>query len=83
MPARRLPSRLSGLLLASALAAGVPAIAADATKRANFAHACIQLCQQYNFDGIDIDWEYPGYTEHLGTTADKQNFTIRIFFSYI
>jgi chitinase len=53
-----------------------PAIAADATKRANFAHACIQLCQQYNFDGIDIDWEYPGYTEHLGTTADKQNFTI-------
>ena len=30
MPARRLPSRLSGLLLASALAAGVPAIAADA-----------------------------------------------------
>ena len=53
-----------------------PAIAADATKRANFAHACIQLCQQYNFDGIDIDWEYPGYTEHLGTTADKHNFTI-------
>ena len=53
-----------------------PAIAANPTKRANFAHACIQLCQEYNFDGIDIDWEYPGYAEHLGTTADKQNFTI-------
>lgn len=27
--------------------------------RANFANACVNLINQYNLDGIDIDWEYP------------------------
>jgi GH18 family chitinase len=53
-----------------------PAIAADATKRSAFANACVQLITQYNFDGIDIDWEYPGYSPNSGTPADKQNFTL-------
>jgi GH18 family chitinase len=53
-----------------------PSIAANASKRAIFAHSCVQLVHQYNFDGIDIDWEYPGYTDHQGTAADKVNFTI-------
>lgn len=53
-----------------------PSIAADATKRSTFANACVQLITQYNFDGIDIDWEYPGYAPHGGSAADKQNFTL-------
>ncbi len=53
-----------------------PAIAADVTKRTAFANACVQLIAQYNFDGIDIDWEYPGYSPNSGTIADKQNFTL-------
>lgn len=53
-----------------------PQIAASAVKRANFAHSCVQLINQYHLDGVDIDWEYPGFVEHSGTTADKQNFTI-------
>jgi GH18 family chitinase len=53
-----------------------PQIAADATKRTTFANACVQLISQYNFDGIDLDWEYPGYVDHNGTAADKQNFTL-------
>jgi GH18 family chitinase len=53
-----------------------PSIATSATKRALFAHSCVTLCHQYNFDGIDIDWEYPGYADHMGTSADKVNFTI-------
>jgi GH18 family chitinase len=52
-----------------------PAIAANAAKRAIFAGECKRLINEYNLDGIDIDWEYPGYAPHNGTTADKQNFT--------
>ena len=53
-----------------------PGIAASTLKRTQFAHSCCDLIRTYNFDGIDIDWEYPGYATHSGTLADKQNFTI-------
>ena len=53
-----------------------PSIAASATKRATFASSCRSLVQTYDLDGIDIDWEYPGYAEHGGSAADKQNFTL-------
>ncbi|HOZ50646.1 MAG TPA: glycosyl hydrolase family 18 protein [Chitinophagaceae bacterium] len=51
-------------------------IAASATKRNNFAHGCCELIRTYQFDGIDIDWEYPGYAPNSGTINDKINFTI-------
>lgn len=53
-----------------------PSIAASSIKRATFAHGCCDLIRTYGFDGIDIDWEYPGLLEHGGTPADKQNFTL-------
>ncbi|MBN2667665.1 MAG: T9SS type A sorting domain-containing protein [Bacteroidales bacterium] len=53
-----------------------PSIAADPVKRAVFVNDCMQLIDEYQFDGIDIDWEYPGFAEHNGTAADKTNFTI-------
>lgn len=53
-----------------------PAIAADPVKRATFAHDCNYYVSFYNLDGIDIDWEYPGYAVHSGTPADMANFTI-------
>lgn len=53
-----------------------PSIAASLSTRISFAHSCIELCRKYNLDGIDIDWEYPGFAEHNGTPADRQNFTL-------
>lgn len=53
-----------------------PGIAADPDKRAFFAQECVRLLKQYQFDGIDIDWEHPGYDGHNGTPADKGNFTL-------
>lgn len=53
-----------------------PAIAADPVKRQTFVNACINLIETYKFDGIDLDWEYPGYAPHGGSPADKENFTL-------
>ncbi|MFO7890527.1 MAG: glycoside hydrolase family 18 protein [bacterium] len=53
-----------------------PHIAADAAKRKVFAHSCIHQIKTYGFDGIDIDWEYPGYEPHKGSPLDKENFNL-------
>ena len=53
-----------------------PDIAANPTKRTNFAHSCSETVRLYGIDGIDIDWEYPGYASHNGTPNDKANFTL-------
>ena len=53
-----------------------PTIAASAVLRGKFASECNRLIKFYKFDGIDIDWEYPGYAQHSGTPADKANFTL-------
>ena len=53
-----------------------PIIAASSSLRSAFAHACMLLIDQYDFDGLDIDWEYPGFAEHGGTVDDKVNFTL-------
>jgi chitinase len=51
-------------------------MAADPAARANFAGQCVKLIKSYNFDGIDLDWEYPGYEPHSGTPADTVNFNL-------
>jgi len=50
------------------------AMAASPTARANFANNCLQLCQQQQLDGIDIDWEYPNFDGNA--PQDIQNFVL-------
>ncbi len=52
-----------------------PAVASTEMRRVTFAHACVDAVRKFGFDGIDIDWEYPGYPEHNGTPADLVNST--------
>merc|ERR1719293_24476 len=53
-----------------------PGIAASPQKRRHFAKQCRKLIEEYGFDGIDIDWEYPAYADHSGTPEDKGNYPL-------
>jgi len=53
-----------------------PVVAASSAARTKLANECVALIRDYDFDGIDIDWEYPGYGEHSGTPQDKENFNL-------
>lgn len=53
-----------------------PAMVYSAVSRSNFCSKVRALIEQYKFDGIDIDWEYPCFAEHNGTPADANNFVL-------
>lgn len=55
-----------------------PAIAASQDRRRTFARSCADAIRRYGFDGIDIDWEYPGYEPHNGTPADGANYLLML-----
>jgi GH18 family chitinase len=42
------------------LSEGFGWMAGDATRRKAFVDSVVRFLQEFNFDGIDIDWEYPG-----------------------
>lgn len=50
-------------------------VAADSERRATFLQSSIELLQKYNFNGLDIDWEYPGERHELQHN-DRENFII-------
>ena len=49
-------------------------MAADPSGRAQFIASAIAYAATYGFDGIDIDWEYPGYVGRGGGPDDLANF---------
>ena len=43
-----------------------------------FAESCVALLKKHNFDGVDLDWEYPGQRaeDNVFRPSDKDNFTL-------
>jgi chitinase len=48
------------------------------SSRKKFATSSVAIVDQYNLDGVDIDWEYPGLKgeDNVFRDEDKQNFTL-------
>ncbi|HJR99513.1 MAG TPA: glycoside hydrolase family 18 protein [Flavobacterium sp.] len=53
-------------------------IAAYQDSREKFAKSAVKLMKEYGFDGIDIDWEFPGQRaeDNVFRPSDKENFTL-------
>ncbi|RKP46270.1 chitinase [Cohnella endophytica] len=54
-------------------------VAATATTRETFANSAVNFIRKYQFDGVDLDWEYPvggGLAGNSARAADKQNYTL-------
>ncbi|CAL1277040.1 unnamed protein product [Larinioides sclopetarius] len=56
------------------------AMAADPNARATFVKSAVEFCLKYDFDGLDMDWEYPA--NRGGAPADKQNFVTLLKFNF-
>ena len=50
-------------------------VAADPVKRSAFLQSSIELLNEYNFNGLDIDWEYPKERHDLKNN-DRENFAV-------
>ena len=44
--------------------------------REKFAASIVEVIEKYHFDGVDIDWEYPGYNTGRDVSVDRPNYTL-------
>ncbi|AUC83824.1 chitinase [Polaribacter sp. ALD11] len=53
-------------------------MAAYEASRKKFAESCVNLLLEHGFDGVDLDWEYPGQRgeDNPFRPSDKDNFTL-------
>lgn len=47
---------------------------ASSTRRRDFIRSLIGFMQEFDFDGVDLHWTYPGMDELGGENSDKDNF---------
>ena len=50
-------------------------MAANSTFRSNFITSTIDILQKFDFDGLDIDWEYPNRRDSVNGQADINHFS--------
>lgn len=50
-------------------------LASTSAKRATFVSELVKFMDRYGFDGVDIDWEYPGAGDRGGKPDDGENLT--------
>ena len=50
----------------------------DPVKRSAFVQQAYQFVKSHDFDGFDLDWEYPGLTERGSELEDKQRFSLLV-----
>ena len=51
-------------------------MAGSKTNRQTFAKSVVQFLRTYGFDGLDLDWEYPGLKDRGGKRADYDNYVL-------
>lgn len=54
-------------------------VALTEASRILFAESCVEFIRTYNFDGVDIDWEYPvccGLSGNTYRPEDRENYTL-------
>jgi chitinase len=49
-------------------------LASNAANRAAFIGSLRNFMDEYGFQGVDIDWEYPGAPERGGERIDTENY---------
>lgn len=49
-------------------------MAASPQLRQNFIKSAIEAVREYDFDGLDMDWEYPNGRDTVYGVADRENF---------
>ncbi|KAH8706988.1 hypothetical protein GQ44DRAFT_831181 [Phaeosphaeriaceae sp. PMI808] len=50
-------------------------ISSSDSNRRKFADNVVKFCNKWGFDGLDLDWEYPGAPDRGGKPVDTENFT--------
>lgn len=53
-------------------------ISSSSENRQKFAHNLVEFMVRYGFDGVDLDWEYPGAPDRGGKKEDTANFVLLI-----